>query len=99
MLTLDDFDFDLPSERIAQHPVAERAASRLLHVNGRNFQDRCFADLPQFVAAGDLLVFNDTRVIKARLFGRKESGGQVEVMRSGRVVPGVRRRRVRRPCR
>ena len=80
MLTLDDFDFDLPSERIAQHPVAERAASRLLHVNGRNFQDRCFADLPQFVAAGDLLVFNDTRVIKARLFGRKESGGQVEVM-------------------
>ena len=80
MLTLDDFDFDLPSERIAQHPVADRAASRLLHVNGRNFQDRCFADLPQFVATGDLLVFNDTRVIKARLFGRKESGGQVEVM-------------------
>ena len=80
MLTLDDFDFDLPLERIAQHPAAERGASRLLHVNGRRFQDRRFADLPQLVAAGDLLVFNDTRVIKARLFGRKESGGQVEVM-------------------
>ena len=80
MLTLDDFNFTLPPERIAQHPVADRRASRLLHVAGETLEDRCFADLPQFVAPGDLLVFNDTRVIKARLFGQKDSGGQIEVL-------------------
>ena len=80
MLTLDDFDFELPAGRIAQHPAAERVASRLLQVGRQGLQDRHFADLPQLVTASDLLVFNDTRVIKARLFGQKESGGQIEVM-------------------
>lgn len=79
-LTLDDFDFPLPPELIAQHPAAQRTASRLLHVDGDQLEDRHFADLPQFLAPGDLLVFNDTKVIKARLLGRKDSGGQVEVM-------------------
>ena len=73
MLTLDDFDFALPPELIAQHPAPERTASRLLHVDGDALHDRRFADLPQLIEPGDLLVFNDTRVIKARLFGRKES--------------------------
>ena len=80
MLTLDDFDFDLPEELIAQVPASERSASRLLHVDGRSLHDRKFGDLPQLVEPGDLLVFNDTKVIKARLFGQKESGGQIEVM-------------------
>jgi S-adenosylmethionine:tRNA ribosyltransferase-isomerase len=80
MLTLDDFNFDLPPELIAQHPAAERTASRLLHVDGETLHDRRFSALPEHIAAGDLLVFNDTRVIKARLLGRKESGGQIEVM-------------------
>jgi S-adenosylmethionine:tRNA ribosyltransferase-isomerase len=80
MLTVDDFDFSLPSELIAQHPAPERTASRLLHVDGGALRDCRFADLRWLVEAGDLLIFNDTRVIKARLYGRKESGGRVEVM-------------------
>jgi len=80
MLTLDDFDFNLPPELIAQHPASERTASRLLHVDGGALHDRQFANLPELIASGDLLVFNDTRVIKARLYGQKESGGQIEVM-------------------
>jgi S-adenosylmethionine:tRNA ribosyltransferase-isomerase len=79
-LTVDDFDFPLPPELIAQHPAVERTGSRLLHVGGRQLGDRRFAELPGLLAAGDLLVFNDTRVIKARFFGVKETGGQVEVM-------------------
>ena len=79
-LTVDDFDFPLPPELIAQHPAAERSGSRMLHVCGRQLFDRQFADLPTLLKARDLLVFNDTRVIKARFFGHKESGGQVEVL-------------------
>ena len=79
-LTLDDFDFHLPPHLIAQHPAAERTASRLLHVDGKRLHDGVFTDLLRLIEPGDLLVFNDTRVIKARLFGHKESGGQVEVM-------------------
>lgn len=79
-LTVDDFDFPLPPELIAQHPAAERRGSRLLHVCSQRLADRQFADLPALLKAGDLLVFNDTRVIKARFFGQKESGGQVEVL-------------------
>lgn len=79
-LTVDDFDFPLPSELIAQHPAAERAGSRMLHVCGQQLLDRQFADLPDLLNAGDLLVFNDTRVIKARFFGQKETGGLVEVL-------------------
>jgi len=80
MLTLNDFDFDLPADLIAQHPAAQRTASRLLHIADDALIDRQFVDLPQLISAGDLLVFNNTRVIKARLYGLKESGGQIEVM-------------------
>lgn len=83
-LTVDDFDFFLPPELIAQHPALQRGGSRLLAVRagigGGVFDDLLFADLPNLLRAGDLLVFNDTRVIKARFFGNKESGGRVEVM-------------------
>ena len=79
-LTVDDFDFPLPPELIAQHPAAERSGSRLLHLCGQRSVDRKFAELPTLLAPGDLLVFNDTKVIKARFFGVKETGGQVEIM-------------------
>lgn len=77
-----DFDFELPPELIAQLPAPERGQSRLLHLDGVSgvLEDRQFGDLPQFLKAGDLLVFNDTRVIKARLFGVKDSGGKLEVL-------------------
>lgn len=78
--SLSDFDFQLPPELIAQTPLTERSASRLLHVEGMNCQDRQFTDILSLLNAGDLLVFNDTRVIKARFFGVKESGGKVEVL-------------------
>ena len=76
-----DFDYALPEELIAQHPCAERAASRLLHLDGASgaLADLAFSDLPGLVAAGDVLVLNDTRVVKARLFGRKSTGGRIEV--------------------
>lgn len=80
MLTLDDFDFNLPPELIAQHPASQRSASRLLDTTGGGLTDRHIADLPELVAPGDLFVFNDTRVIKARLLGQKDTGGQVEAM-------------------
>ena len=79
-LVLQDFAFDLPPELIAQHPAAERTGSRLLDGSGSGAADRMFCDLPGLLRAGDLLVFNDTQVIKARLFGRKPSGGQVELL-------------------
>ncbi len=79
-LTLDDFDYVLPPERIAQAPLAQRAASRLLHMQGETLTDRVFSDLPGLLQAGDLLVMNDTRVLHARLFGQKASGGQIEVL-------------------
>jgi S-adenosylmethionine:tRNA ribosyltransferase-isomerase len=78
--TLRDFDFALPPELIAQHPAAERSASRLLDGTGAAPVDRSFRDLPALLAPGDLLVFNDTRVIKARLLGHKASGGAVEAL-------------------
>jgi S-adenosylmethionine:tRNA ribosyltransferase-isomerase len=79
-LTLDDFDYALPPELIAQFPAPERAASRLLHLSGETLSDRRFAELPQFLRSGDVLVFNDTRVIKARLHGVKASGGRIEAL-------------------
>ncbi len=85
--TLSDFDFALPSELIAQHPTPECSASRLL--DGREAAapvDRSFRELPQLLRAGDLLVFNDTRVIKARLLGAKASGGALEALVE-RVLP------------
>jgi hypothetical protein len=80
MLTLDDFDFDLPGELIAQHPTTERTGSRLLQLTDGALHDRRFGDLAELIEAGDLLVFNDTRVLRARLLGRKDSGGQIEVL-------------------
>jgi S-adenosylmethionine:tRNA ribosyltransferase-isomerase len=85
--TLSDFDFALPPELIAQHPAAERSASRLLDGTGALPQDRAFRELPSLLRAGDLLVFNDTRVLKARLRGEKSSGGAVEALVE-RVLPG-----------
>ncbi len=80
ILTLDDFDYDLPPPLIAQAPLAERSASRLLAMVDAAMADRHFVDLPELLAPGDLLVMNDTRVLHARLFGQKESGGQIEVL-------------------
>lgn len=77
-----DFRYELPVELIAQQPERERSASRLLHVDGARctWSDRQFRDLPDLLKADDLLVFNDTRVIPARVFGVKPSGGRVEIM-------------------
>ena len=79
-LSLSDFDYDLPAELIAQFPLPERTASRLLVAGGAHLEDRRFTDLPGLLREGDLLVFNDTRVLRARLHGLKDSGGRVEVL-------------------
>ncbi|MDQ1363686.1 MAG: S-adenosylmethionine:tRNA ribosyltransferase-isomerase, partial [Pseudomonadota bacterium] len=75
-----DFDFALPPELIAQYPLPERTASRLLCVKDNQITDKNFADILQYIHAGDLLVFNNTKVIPARLHGQKESGGKIEVL-------------------
>ena len=80
VMRTDEFDFTLPERLIAQHPPEWRGASRLLHMRGAGLEDRPFAGLPDLVREHDVLVFNDTRVLKARLFGIKASGGKVEVM-------------------
>jgi len=87
--SLSDFDFLLPPELIAQHPATERSSSQLLDGSGAMPVDRVFKDLPQQMQSGDLLVFNDTQVIKARIFGEKSSGGKVELLIE-RVLPGHR---------
>ncbi|HEY4696629.1 MAG TPA: tRNA preQ1(34) S-adenosylmethionine ribosyltransferase-isomerase QueA [Gallionella sp.] len=76
----DEFDFSLPERLIAQHPSEQRGSSRLLYAHDGVLEDRRFAELPQLVRAGDVLVLNDTRVIKARLYGSRESGGKIEVL-------------------
>ena len=78
--TLSDFDFDLPPDLVAQHPAAERSASRLLDGRAGPPADRIFKDLPTLLRAGDLLVFNDSQVVKARLFGEKPTGGKLELL-------------------
>jgi S-adenosylmethionine:tRNA ribosyltransferase-isomerase len=78
-MKLSDFDFDLPKSLIAQHPTEKRADSRLLIVQ-KNFIDATFSQLGEFLKPKDLLILNDTKVIPARLFGRKESGGKVEIL-------------------
>lgn len=78
--TLSDFNFDLPQELIAQTPLAKRSASRLLQVNGATLHDTYFEDLIDQLNKDDVLVFNDTRVLKARFFGTKNTGGKVEVL-------------------
>ena len=81
-MRLEDFDFDLPSQLIAQVPAESRAASRLLHLDGNTgaLCDGRFRQLPELIVRGDVMVFNDTRVIKARLTGTKQSGGKIEVL-------------------
>jgi S-adenosylmethionine:tRNA ribosyltransferase-isomerase len=92
-----DFHYELPPELIAQHPASQRSASRLLHLDraGGELRDRRFTDLPALLKPNDLLVFNDTRVIPARIFGTKRTGGQVEILLervigAGRVLAQVR---------
>ncbi|MFC1567783.1 tRNA preQ1(34) S-adenosylmethionine ribosyltransferase-isomerase QueA [Pseudomonadota bacterium] len=79
-MQLTDFDYDLPGHLIAAHPLPERDASRLLDIQSDPFLDRHITDLPQLVRSGDLWVLNDTRVIPARLLGKKQSGGKVELL-------------------
>lgn len=85
-LSVDDYDYDLPDHLIARYPLAQRSASRLLYVPAQStnrpvaLQDHPFAALPDLLTAGDLIVFNDTKVMKARLFGQKDTGGKIEVL-------------------
>jgi S-adenosylmethionine:tRNA ribosyltransferase-isomerase len=84
---LSDFDYELPQELIAQRPAHERAQSRLLHVEGSTLTDLSFADLPELLSPGDVLVLNDTRVIPARLRGRRDTGGRVELLLERILAP------------
>jgi S-adenosylmethionine:tRNA ribosyltransferase-isomerase len=80
MLT-KDFSYDLPAELIAQRPLQQRSASRMLVLDGQGgLHDQCFEDFKQHLSAGDLLVVNNTRVMAARLYGQKETGGRVEIL-------------------
>lgn len=85
-LSVDDYDYELPDSLIARYPLAQRSASKLLYLatdnqkNTANVEDRLFAELPDLLNAGDLIVFNDTKVMKARLFGQKDTGGKIEVL-------------------
>ncbi len=85
--TVADFDFHLPEDLIAQHPAPERSASRLLDGTLPQPADRIFRDLPGLLQPGDLLVFNDTQVVKARIFGQKASGGQLELLIERVLLP------------
>ncbi|HET9485573.1 MAG TPA: S-adenosylmethionine:tRNA ribosyltransferase-isomerase, partial [Xanthomonadales bacterium] len=77
-----DFHYELPPELIAQEPLPDRSSSRLLVLDAARevLEDRTFRDLPALLEPGDVLVFNDTRVLPARLFGRKDTGGEVEIL-------------------
>ncbi|MBC7946126.1 MAG: tRNA preQ1(34) S-adenosylmethionine ribosyltransferase-isomerase QueA [Burkholderiales bacterium] len=80
-MQLDEFDFDLPAELVALHPLPKRSASRLLHLaSDGSIKDRRFSDLPELLSPDDVLVFNNTRVLKARLLGVKQSGGKIEAL-------------------
>ena len=81
-MRVSDFNFDLPDELIARYPKEDRSSCRLLHLNGENGAviDRTFSDVLDLIDEGDLLIFNNTRVIPARMFGRKASGGKIEVL-------------------
>ena len=85
--SLSDFDFELPQHLIAQHPAPDRSSSNLLDGSGPLPVDRIFKSLPSLMQAGDVLVFNDTQVVKARIFGEKATGGKVELLIE-RVLPG-----------
>ena len=92
-----DFDYDLPPELIAQTPAEPRDSSRLMVVDraAGSIEHRRFRDLPQFLRAGDVAVFNDSRVFPARLYGKSASGGRVELLLLRRVEPGTWRALVR----
>jgi S-adenosylmethionine:tRNA ribosyltransferase-isomerase len=79
-LRLTDFDFDLPEALIAQHPPAIRGESRLLRIEAQGMKDDHMQHFIDQLEAGDCLVLNDTKVIKARLFGEKETGGKIELL-------------------
>lgn len=87
-LSVNDYDYELPDDLIARYPLAQRSASRLLYLPASNpatvadsrAEDRMFSELPDLLNAGDLIVFNDTKVMKARLFGQKDTGGKIEVL-------------------
>ena len=81
-MLVTDFHFDLPDELIARYPTKDRSASRLLYLNGESgsLEDQQFTNLLSHINEGDLLIFNNTRVIPARLYGRKSSGGKLEVL-------------------
>ena len=76
-MQLTDFSYQLPDELIARHPLTERSASRLLHLSANGLAHKMVRDLPQLIRPNDLLVFNDTRVLAARLFGNKATGGNI----------------------
>lgn len=80
-LSVTDYDYHLPEELIARYPLEQRSASRLLYLpTAQTAKDQQFTDLPNLLNTGDLIIFNDTKVMKARLFGQKDSGGKVEVL-------------------
>ena len=85
-LSVEDYDYDLPDSFIARYPLAQRSASKLLYLPARTdtnatpIEDCLFYELPDLLDAGDLIVFNDTKVMKARLFGQKDTGGKLEVL-------------------
>ncbi|WP_352258598.1 tRNA preQ1(34) S-adenosylmethionine ribosyltransferase-isomerase QueA [Psychrobacter sp. TB55-MNA-CIBAN-0194] len=84
-LSVDDYDYELPDSLIARYPLSQRSASKLLYLPADQqkttaVEDRLFAELPDLLSAGDLIVFNDTKVMKARLFGQKDTGGKLEVL-------------------
>jgi len=85
-LSVEDYDYDLPDRLIARYPLAQRSASKLLYLpahidtNATPVEDCLFSELPELLDAGDLIVFNDTKVMKARLFGQKDTGGKLEVL-------------------
>lgn len=86
ILTVNDYDYHLPDQLIARYPLKSRSASRLLQVNQDGCQDKKFSDIIDLLQAGDLLVLNDTKVMKARLYGQKATGGAVEVLVE-RILP------------
>lgn len=90
-MRVEDFDYELPEELIAQTPIDQRDASRLmvLRRDERSVEHRCFCDLPAFLRSGDVMVLNDTRVIPARLWGRRKTGGKVELLLLQEKAPGV----------
>ena len=93
-MNTSDFDFTLPPELIAQHPAAVRSSSRLLDGQASQPMDRVFNELPNQLRAGDLLVFNDTQVVKARLFGEKATGGKLELLVERVLDPALHKNEV-----